>query len=454
MATLDSVMKKMDAMEKALGDMVAKANKPAVNPALMFGGYEPRSNDHSWPIQRLKKLAETYDHDAAARLLAGDYGTKPRGIGWGPALRKMAGLTNPSIGGINCTTDALESEHGFVTVEKAASRGVKGVKGEVRKVALAEGSGMTGGYLVPPEFLAELLRIEAEEAFVEKLAKVVPMASRTLTYPALDVTTNQGTGISPYFGGISARWTPEATTLPETEPKFRQVELTAYDLVLYTLASNQLLQDSAIGLDALLTQLFSEAIPWFKDYAFIAGLGAGSSMPLGVINAPASYVQIRTSTTDFTLADAAAMMGRLHPRSWKSACWIMHPSLLPKLIRMTNGATNAPFLVWLNPMGSGNDGPAARPFPAKFFGMDIYWSEKVPSLGGKGDAILADWGQYLIGKRMDIQIESSMHVAFTTNQMAWRVICRCDGRPWLSSTITDARGWVSSPFVVLSDATS
>jgi HK97 family phage major capsid protein len=213
-------------------------------------------------------------------------------------------------------------------------------------------------------------------------------------------------------------------------------------------ASNQLLADNAIGLDALLTQLFSSAMTWYKEYAFLNGLGAGSSMPLGVKNAPASYVQSRTTGSAFKLADAAAMMSRLHVRSWKDSCWIMHPSVLPQLIQMVdNGTSNR--LVWMNPVMPGESGPAANTLPMTFFGLPIYWTEKVPTLGTKGDVMLVDWSRYVIGNRLDYQMDVSGHYLFRNNQLAWRVVVRCDGRPWLNSYITDANGWVSSPFVIL-----
>lgn len=446
-ANFASFEKKLDAfLEIAKGG--GGSNSAATPKGLFTGGFG--ASQEPWPEKELKRLAEVrkaYGADTALAMEAMNNKTKL--IGWGPALAKMAGINSPSVGG-SFTQEQLEKEYGFTPVSKAASVGIKQLNGEVRKVALAEGSGTTGGYIVPPQFQTELLRIAAEDAVIERLARVLPMTSRTAQFPMLDVTTAQATGTSPYFGGVLATWQPEAATIDETEPAFRQGEWTAYDLVLYTVSSNQLLADNAVGLDSLLTSLFSEALTWYKEYAFFNGVGAGSSMPLGVLNAPATYVQSRSASNDFKLVDAASMMSRLHMRSWETSAWFMHPSVISKLIQQTNGATNSPFLVWLNPSPNDKAGPAGTKFPKAYLnGLPIYFTEKLPSLGTKGDVCLIDWSYYIIGQRLDLQIDVSPHYLFRNNQMAWRAVARLDGKPWLNSSITDANGWVSSPFVAL-----
>lgn len=431
-----------------------KAQALFVNDANGFGGH------HSWRDERLMKrldvLSKSYNDEIVVNTLMRDHKGRPRGIGIGPSLVKMAALCHPSLrqyvqGGVSDSygPENFEAEHGFTTLSKAKHVGIKGLNGEVRKTALAEASGVTGGYIVPPQFMNELLTIAAEDSFIEPRAKVVPMNTRTVTWPMLDITTVQASGTTPYFGGILAQWQPEAATINESEPTFRQSEWTAWDLVLYTVASNQLLQDNGVNLDALLTQLFAQAVTWYKEYAFLQGKGAGSSMPLGIINAPATYVQNRGTPNAFKLADAAAMLSHLQIRSWEDACWIMHQSVIPQLIQMVdNSSSNR--LVWMNPVMPGQEGPAASKLPQAFLnGLPIYFTEKVPSLGNKGDVMLVDWSRYVIGNRLDLQIDVSDQFLFRTNQLAWRVVARCDGRPWLNNSITDAEGWVISPFVVL-----
>jgi HK97 family phage major capsid protein len=92
------------------------------------------------------------------------------------------------------------------------------------KAALAEASGTTGGYTVPPEFHQQLLQIVSEETFIRPRAFVLPMGSATMLIPYLDVTTVQSAGVSPFFGGVQMSWTAESQTRQETEPQFKQMD--------------------------------------------------------------------------------------------------------------------------------------------------------------------------------------------------------------------------------------
>jgi HK97 family phage major capsid protein len=436
-----------------------------------------QSSYRDWPVEQLKALGGAYTSPAAVDLFGMRKSGRPRISGIGPALVSMAALSgnkdaqaiakSQGLFGENYGMEQFERQHGFVTVAKAATVGVPTYRNgqvllnERRKTALAEGSGQTGGYLIPPQFMQELLTIAAEDGFIEPRAKVVPMNSRTAEWPMLDITTVQASGTSPYFGGILAQWQPEAATINETEPAFKQSVWTAWDLVLYSVSSNQLLADNGIGLDALLTQLFGQAITWYKEFAYLQGKGAGSSMPLGILNAPATISQGRLQSSRFLYQDAATMLAHLQVRSWDDAAWIMHQSVLPQLLMMVDGgwgnaaSPSSSFpagnrLVWVNPTMTTDRGPAASKLPNAFLnGLPVFFTEKLPQLGTKGDVMLVDWSRYVIGMRLDMQIDVSPHYLFRNNQLAWRVIARCDGKPWLNNAITDQAGWTISPFVVL-----
>jgi hypothetical protein len=89
------------------------------------------------------------------------------------------------------------------------------VDGMGQKAALAEGSGSTGGYIVPPDFYQQLLALIVENAIIRPRAWVQPMGSATLQFPYLDVTTVQSAGVSPFTGGVQMYWTSEAQTRTE-----------------------------------------------------------------------------------------------------------------------------------------------------------------------------------------------------------------------------------------------
>lgn len=440
-AVLEEVRKltqRQEAIEKSLVDLGQPASRSGHSPEQVLAAMNGKGTGSPAAIP---KGTDGFWLDANRYLLGRR--VRQKGVGMGPALKVMADIAQSR----GATAEQLENQHGFLTPERYKSEGMKQPDGSVRKAALAEGSGVTGGYVVPPAFANQLLRLAIEIAFVRNLSTVLPMTSRTLTVPYLDVTTVQAAGTTPFLGGVLATWQPEAASINESEPTFRQMELTAWDLVFHTIASNQLLADNAVALDALLTQMFTEAIAWYSEFAFLRGTGAGNSMPLGILNAPATLSVTRNTATTFKLVDAASMMSKLLVSSWDNAVWVMHQSVLPQLIQMVDAGNR---VVWLNAAPPSPSGAAANTLPMTMFGLPIYWTEKLPPLGTRGDVLLVDLSKYLIGDRMDLQIDVSAHVRFVQNQLVWRIVSRMDGRPWLNSfvTLADAVTQVS-PFLAL-----
>ena len=452
----------IERLEKLQYDVEQKSKTPAkgaLDHRKVIASYD-QHDSRQWPDQHLEKMIKSYDPFVSPdeiQMLTRGRGRVLSGIG--PYLCKMAGMAaasqnhqatlailkdqglwgNESYGPEQLTRQFPGSQLAAMPYVKKSFNGR-----EVRKVALAEGSGQTGGYTIPPQYMNELLTIAAEDGFIEQRAKVIPMNTRTVQWPMLDITTAQAAGTSPYFGGILAQWQPEAASITESEPQFRLTDWTAWDLVLYAISSNQLLADNGIGLDALLTSLFGQAITWYKEYAYLQGTGSGATMPLGVINAPATLAVTRLVANRFLMADAASMISRLQIRSWSDACWICHQSVIPQLIMMVDGGaaagaygtgattsyTGGNRLVWLPPMGADGKGPAAVKLPQAFLnGLPLYITEKLPQLGQRGDVLLVDWSRYVIGMRLDLQIDVSPHFLFRNNQLAWRVVARVDAKP-------------------------
>jgi len=78
---------------------------------------------------------------------------------------------------------------------------------------------------------------------------------------------------------------------------FGSVKLIAKKLTGYTYASDELLDDSAIGLEALLLKQFSSAIAWFEDLAFLRGTGVGQ--PHGIFASGATITPFRAAVNAF-----------------------------------------------------------------------------------------------------------------------------------------------------------
>jgi HK97 family phage major capsid protein len=84
------------------------------------------------------------------------------------------------------------------------------------------------------------------------------------------------------------------------------------------------------------------------------------------------------------------------------------------------------------------------------FGRPVMVTEFNATLGTVGDIVVADLSEYLFWEKGGVQEAQSIHVAFTTDEMAFRFIYRCTGQPTLAAPLTPYKGSLTtSPFVVL-----
>jgi HK97 family phage major capsid protein len=297
-----------------------------------------------------------------------------------------------------------------------------------------------GGFLVPEEFRSDLLMLALESAVIRPRATVIPMGSQTLALPAVDDTSHATT----VFGGIQTYWVDESTAPTETSAKFAQVKLDAKKLMAYCTVPSELPAD-APAFSAFIDQSLPKALVFEEDYRFMAGTGVGE--PLGFINCPAAVIAAGAShlgANTIGVEDLAAMFARMFPSSLTNAIWIADIGTFPQLATMAvQGAIANSSPVWMN------NGVIGAP-PAAIYGRPVYFTEKCPALGTTGDISFVDPSFYLVGDRQAITASASPHFAFSTDKIAYKIIERVDGRPWLNSALTPKNsGATLSAFVQL-----
>ena len=320
-----------------------------------------------------------------------------------------------------------------------------GAPGEVawESKALAEGVGASGGFLVPPEYYADLMAVDPVTQPIRMRANKLPMNRRELRIPVLDQTGTTA-GQPAWFGGLLAYWEAEAAQKTESSPNFRQATLVAHKLICYTRASDELLNDSIISLDAWLQSDmgFAGAIRWYSEYAFLRGTGAGQ--PQGVITAVNSptIVQPRAGA-GLAVAD---ITGMLEHHFGPDPVWHISRSQMSNLLQLNGPAVNPSYIFIPN----GRDG-----VPATLMGYPIIWDDKLPVAGTQGDILLAAWRYYVIGDRQAVTFRSTDIERFQYDQTSFRAVARLDGMPWMSAPITYSDGTTTvSPFVILGGAGS
>jgi HK97 family phage major capsid protein len=323
--------------------------------------------------------------------------------------------------------------------EPSTPQGGKGwVEDGMERKDLVENIGASGGFLVPLQQMNQLLQVPAPAQIVRPRCTIVPMTARQIQWPVLDQTSTTA-GQPHWYGGILARWTEEGETKHEDQPAFRQLNLVAHKLVTYTEASDELLADSGQSIEALLTSLFTGAISWYEEEAFVNGTGAGQ--PQGVVWAPATIAVGRAVAGAIGLNDLVNMLEQFQG---SNGIWLCNHRGLSDLMLLNGPAGNPSYVFMIS---------ARDAMPNTLFGMPLFFNEHCPALGVRGDIILADWRMYLVGDRQAFTVDASKHFRFQNDITAWRGVHRVDGRPWLSTPLTWRDGThQSSPFVVLDSA--
>ena len=306
------------------------------------------------------------------------------------------------------------------------------------------GDDSQGGFLVPEIYRAELLELALENAVVRPRATVLPMTTDSLKIPFVNDTSHAAS----VYGGVIAYWTAEAATKTASKPTFGQLELTPHKLAGLTYASNELLADSAIALEPLIRRMFGTAWGYYEDDAFINGGGGGQ--PLGILNCGCLKAVLRAIVNHVHFEDISEMYQSMLPSSLPYAVWVIHPNVLAELLEMGSAPVadaSGKILIWQPDAKAG--------LQLTLLGRPVIISEKLPGLGTQGDILFADFRYYLIGDRQSITIDASTHVAFTTDETAWRFVIRVAGQCWPQTTMTTRYGGhTMSPFVVLSASTS
>lgn len=347
--------------------------------------------------------------------------------------RDMVARHNPAAPGAAYDGEFTSSGDFFSHVFWRNRQNVAAIRDKMERITNSYGSNTPsdGGFLIPEVLRSQLLQVAMESAVVRPRAFNVPMESLRVDLPMIDVTTNNGS----VLGGMVAYWIEEGAPFTDSSAKFGVVRLEAKNLTGYSVVPNQLLADSIISFSAFIETQWPKAISWFEDLAFLRGTGVGQ--PLGMIGAqnPATTVVSKEGgqgAATILWQNVIKMFARMFPSSLNQAVWLVSPDTFPELATMALNVGTGGSAVWLN---NGVSGP-----PMTILGRPVIVTEKVPTLGTRGDIAFVDMSYYLIGDRQSMSAASSEHIKFNENKTAFRIIERVDGTPWLQSAITPANG--------------
>jgi HK97 family phage major capsid protein len=344
-----------------------------------------------------------------------------------PALNVTVSSRSDKFGGFNSAGEWI------MAVKKAGQTGELDAR---FKAAMQEKVGEDGGFLVPEEISAAILKkMEGDESLMAR-ANVTQVSGNALT---LNIDENQ-----PWTGGIQAYWVAEGQSITESKANFKQAHFRLQKVAALVKATDELLED-ATALASYITNNAPGAIMHVVNKAILNGNGAGK--PQGLIQSPFTVTVAKESmqAADTILAEnVLKMYSRMFPGSRASAAWFIHPQVEEqlRLLKDGNGA-----YIYLAPGGQMNQTPygslLGRPVIPLMGGM--------PALGDLGDILFADLSYYyMIRKASGVKSATSIHLNFDKEITSFRFSLRLDGKcPFQAPVTTENGSYKMSAFVQL-----
>jgi len=252
-----------------------------------------------------------------------------------------------------------------------------------------------GGFLVPEDFMTEMIKELAGYTVIRPLARVRPTSRQAASYLVV-----AGSGNAQYSSGVTGAWRGEGWTtdqalLPQqNQPRFGRervpVHIWCPDVIELTM---ELMEDSAVNLDTEIRALLAETRAMDEDSAFLLGTGVGT--PKGIIT-EASEGNITTVNSGATSGQTYAGLVNLYtglPAQYRQrATWAMNSYTLGLLMTLEDTEGHLIFM--------------PNTVPTNLFGRPIVVSEFIAD-GATTDnlsMIFGDFSYYAIADRMDMRI--------------------------------------------------
>ena len=300
-----------------------------------------------------------------------------------------------------------------------------------------------GGFLVAPEFAPGIWqRTYAASVLASRCFDQPITTSNRLVVNCVDEDSRAD---GSRWGGISSFWLGESGTYTASQPKFRQMELIAKKLIVLTYATEEQLVDGP-SFAAYVDKVVPLELAFRTDDAIYNGTGAG--MPLGFMNSGALITVAKDSGDSGAVVsanDVFNMWSRRFLGASTDLAWFINQNVEPQLWNLTRGSGTAVELLYTG-AGKGNN---ASNFGV-MFGCPVIPVEFAATLGTPGDIVLASMSQYYLARRSGVQMDTSIHVQFLTDQQAFRWKLRLDGQPAWKKPLTPKNGSsTQSPFIAL-----
>jgi len=291
-----------------------------------------------------------------------------------------------------------------------------GELGPSDRKTLSAGVDSAGGFLVPEDYHAELIKKVATLAAIRSLARVVTTSRDMAKWPRVNYTTDDK-----YTSGVRLTWTGEQPASSSehrvTDPVFGLITIPVHTAMASMPITNDLIEDAAFDVLGVSSDLMAEAFALGEDDVFLNGNGVNK--PMGILaevntNGPA-YVISGTSAAITTSGDGHSGQRLLNlyyavPAQYRrNAAWVMNSSTLKEVENLVD-AQKRPIVQTLLNAGLASDEPE------RVKGKPVRVDEFMPDIGTNTYPILfGDLSGYIVLDRVGFSLQRLSEIYAETN---------------------------------------
>jgi HK97 family phage major capsid protein len=280
---------------------------------------------------------------------------------------------------------------------------------------LSKATAGAGANLVPTDFYKQIINILRFTGPINQLANTITTDSgETIQVPAVSAH------------GV-ATWTAESAPYTASDETFGQVSLNAFKAGRSVIVSEELLTDSAFGLDGYLAQELGDSIGVLEETAYAVGDGSGK--PLGIAAATSGVTVSQAATGNATSFTYAALLNFVYALPYqyrRNAAWIFSDSAVRNLYAMVDGQQRP---LWnINVANTG---------PDTFLGYPVYTSPDLAAMAASAKSgIFGDINRgYMIRRVNGFSLQRQSELYSNNGQVGFRGFERVDGRVVLAAAM-------------------
>lgn len=330
-----------------------------------------------------QRLAEIEKHGKADPLTEGKVAALNESLD--AVKAQLAQLQRPDLGGDNAAS--VEEKEYKTAFRDYARKGNTAKLEEFASKAMSVDSDPDGGYLVPRSLSASIAKYVTEVSPMRQLATV-----ETISSDGLDIVVDAD--------AAAAGWVGEQTSRTDTTtPQFKKKSIVAHELYAQPKATQKLIEDAAVDVEAWLAGKVGEVFAVKEGTAFISGNGVGQ--PKGILDYAhgtsfGTIEQINSGTSATITADGLIkLFYGLKAEYAQNASYLMNRASV-QAVRLLKDSTNQ--YIWAPGLALGS--------PDTLLGRPVFQATDMPVAAANSLSVaIADFKRaYTIVDRVGITI--------------------------------------------------